>query len=52
MSQWGLIECCFYLEYGGNLMSQHEQSQGGHRDEPKEKRAIADPAVGIQLYFP
>jgi hypothetical protein len=36
----------------GYLMSQHEQSKGGRRDEPKEKRAFAVLAVGILLYFP
>jgi hypothetical protein len=36
----------------GYLVSQHEQSKGGRRDEPKEKRAFAGMAVGILLYFP
>ena len=33
-------------------MSQHGQSQGGRRDELKEKRAFAGLALGILLYFP
>jgi hypothetical protein len=32
-------------------MSQQAQSQGGRRDEHKEKRAFAGLAVGILLYF-
>jgi hypothetical protein len=33
-------------------MSQHEQSKGGHREEPKEQQAFRGLALGILLYFP
>jgi len=36
----------------GYWMSQHEPSNGGCRDESKEKQAFAGLAVGILLYFP